>query len=269
MNRKRKRRIKRIKKSLIIILCLFVTSFLISSAYSTLSQKINVEGNASFVKKDDLEQCKGSIKYEVANWNTDRYYYKLTFTITNESFKNYSGWTIYFDIPDDAILVSYSSVEATINSNKLKADNLYYNGNIAPGDSIQFEIQISTDLTFYEPTNIVLVNCFEDNGSDITTDNIDVQFNLTSSYGTYNYIYDVIVKNIGSDTINNWAFSIYKPDNTYIIDSWNVNYISKNNSITFSNMTYNGIINPKESIAFGIIINTDTSSFSPSLAGES
>jgi len=267
MNRIKRRRKQKFKKIFVSIFCFLLISLLISSAYSLFSQQIKIEGNVSF-GKSDLKKCEGDIEFEITSWNNNnRNYYKIVFTLTNNSTNNYNDWNVYFDVPEDAILESYSSTTALITGTKIKASSLYYNSTILSKDSIQFEIQISTKLENYEPTNINLNNCFNNNEST-TTDNLDITFNLTSTYGQYYYIYDVVVKNIGNDTIKNWSFEIDKSESTKLIDYWNVNYISKNNSIVFSSMTYNGTIAPSDSIVFGIVINTDDSSYVPSLVGD-
>lgn len=287
MNRlKRKRRNKKIK---ILLLSVFVIGLmLVVPAYAYMRQKLNLNGNAQIFSSDYTggNSCMGGVIYEITKWsNNDTYTYKIALKLTNNSDQDFNFWDVYFDVPSDVELLNYSGTEAEVIGTKIKTSNVSYNGVISPGNSVFFEVQISTLDSSYEPTNFVINNCHAgnndgpgnseepddpnnpDNPGNIgnVTNNLEINYVVVGSYGDC-YQYDVVVKNIGNEKISGWSFSIIKPKNTSLSNSWNVNYIIKDDIIEFSNVAYNGSLDVGESISFGLVMATDIVDYIPSLA---
>lgn len=278
MKKIKRRKIKKYRICLYILLFILIV-ITMSSAYAYISNLLKIDGVISIKKPENVNICDGKLTYEIQSWsNTDNlYYYLLRFTLTNTSTKAYNTWDVYFDIPEDTQLLSYSSVDAEIVRNKLKVSSLNYNSYLQPDNSINFEVQLVTSNMYYEPTNISVNNCYitNDNPNDMPNDgpnddvygDLNINFDFISSYNDEKagkiYQYDVYVTNNTEDTITNWQFSIEKPSNYEIVNAWNCNYIVKNNVIEFSNMTYNGFLEPGAIARFGIMIRTDQQEYSP------
>jgi len=290
---KKNKHINKIFKLFFIFFFLLVGTFLISKGYSYLKTKLDITGDTNIV--DPQYNCSEMIDYELTTWNHENlYYYKFLFTITNNSDKSYNNWTVVFDIPDDGDLYSYSGTEASISGNQIKADSVHYNSVILPKDKVQFEVQVKTANSSYEPTYIYMMNCNNNfnsgtenppsGGDNPGTENppsggdtpgtenppsgnepdiLDINFKITTSYGSYTYIYDVEVINNSDFEIKNWDFEIELPENTKLTNAWNVNYIVKEDRIELSNMTYNGTIPIGGSTTFGIVLDTDIYMYEP------
>ena len=224
------RRIERIKKKrkrrIVLITTILLLTVLVVPAYAYLREQLKLDGRTSIYVEGSDVACEGNITYLIENWkNGDQTYYKLTFTIVNNSAEDYNFWDVYFDVPEDASLVSYSSVEAEIIGRKVKASNAIYNASIKSGESVSFEVQLGTQEENYEPTTITLNNCTTNINNDSVGDheNLLVEFKVTNFYGNYTYQYDVIVTNNSNATLKGWNFSIEKPINMI----YNKSYFSR------------------------------------------
>ena len=263
IDRKRKNK----QRKLILTISIFLIVLLVVPAYAYLQKQLDINGKTSILVVDD-EVCEGNITYDIENWkNGEQTYYKISFTIYNNSAKDYNFWDVYFDVPADASLVSYSSSEAQIIGSRVKASNAVYNGIIKSGESTKFEIQLGTIEENYEPTNITINNCSADtsDNSSSSIDNLLVDFKVTNSYGTYTYQYDVTVTNTSDTNIQGWSFSIEKPENTTLTNAWNINYIVKDSTIEFSNVDHNNLIEANKSVTFGMVITTDDINYVPQI----
>lgn len=278
MHKIRKKQKKKFK--FIVLISILLVTVLIIPAYAYMQQQLGIEGKTLILDTSNDEACNGNVTYEIETWsNGNLNYYKLTFKITNIGVEDYNYWDVYFDVPDDTELSTYSSTEAERIGNKIKASNVVYNGNIKAGESTSFEIQLTTNATNYEPTTISLNNCVSssegDNSGGSSNDNdiekiegIDIEFKVVGSYGNYTYQYDVIVKNNSKNKIDGWNFKIKKPANTKLTNAWNANYIIKEEEIEFSNADYNNVIDVDQSVMFGIIMETDIYGYIPEIISE-
>lgn len=286
-----KRKNQKNKLKFVVIISFLLVSVLIIPAYAYMRQQLGVEGKTMILDTTENKLCDGSVTYEIYSWpNGDLNYYKLSFKITNNSDNDYNFWDVYFDVPADAELHTYSSTEAERIGNKIKASNVVYNGNIKAGESTTFEVQLTTNKTDYEPTTITLNNCTttssdDDSNNDSNDSNndsnvesgdndiqenekIDIEFKVVGSYGNYTYQYDVTINNNSTDRIEGWGFKIKKPENTKLTNAWNANYIIKEEEIEFSDAGYNNVIEPGQSVMFGMIIETDIYGYMPELINE-
>lgn len=259
------RRLKRRKKiRMISMIVILIAVVFIVPAYAYMIQQLEIGGKVKIVGNNSLNVCKGNVTFEVTPWSSGGdSYYKLSFIITNGSDKDYNFWDVYFDVPSDTKIQTYSSTEAVIVGGQIKASNVSYNGNLKPGDSTEFEIQIMTNAIDYEPTTIYVNNCVADSNNTVQNKNFVVEFVPTGGYGNYTYQYDVTVTNNGEEKVQGWVFYIEKPANTKLINAWNVNYIMTDTKIEFSNAAHNGYIEPGQSVTFGAVIETDIEGLIP------
>lgn len=265
---RRKKRIKIYRVFIYIILFILIT-IIMNSAYSYIIQSLGIDGTSSIKKSETTigSTCDSEVTYEINSWgnNDSGMNYRIIFTLENSGSKDYNGWNIYISIPSDFELTNYSSVEPEILGTTLKLSNVYYNSYVQAGQSTSFEIQFTTSNTNYEPSNISTNDCYINHDSESSSDNLQVTFNFVTQNDTNTYQYDVVVTNISSSAITNWSFEIVKPSNASIINSWNTNYIVKDETIEFSNMSYNGNLSLGGSTTFGLILYTDEYQFSPKL----
>lgn len=256
------------KKTIIIFILIFLFVILIVPAYAYMRKQLNIEGNASILVKQEENICKGTVTYKSEKWGSgDKITYKLSFTILNNSDKDYNFWDVYFDVPEDTIISSSSSSVTERIGNKVKVSNEVYNSSIPVGETVSFEIQLITSNANYEPTSITINNCVAnpDNNTSGSYKNLLIEFKQTNSYGTYNFQYDVIITNNGDTTLKGWNFSIEKDKNTELSNAWNANYIVKDDSIEFSNLEYNNEIAPQKSVSFGMTISTTNKDYFPTI----
>lgn len=258
------------KKRTIIIITILISIVFLAPVYAYMRKQLSLEGTATIITEDTKKSCDGIITYTTNSWQSGNLnYYHFSFTLTNNGEKDFNFWEIYFDVPNDSEILTYSSSEVSLVGTKLMAQNVSYNGTILPTNSVTFEVQMSTSEENYRPTNIVINNCYyedddtEENPNDDINGPLDIKFVPVASYGNYTFQYDVTVTNTSTLTINEWEFALEKLENTKINNIWNANYIIKEDSIILSNMTYNGTISPGDSITFGIIIDTDKRNFKP------
>lgn len=258
------------KKRTIIIITILISIVFLAPVYAYMRKQLSLEGTATIITEDTKKSCDGIITYTTNSWQSGNLnYYHFSFTLTNNGDKDFNFWEIYFDVPNDSEILTYSSSEVSLVGTKLMAQNVSYNGTILPANSATFEVQMSTSEENYRPTNIVINNCYyedddtEENPNDDIDGPLDIKFVPVASYGNYTFQYDVTVTNTSTLTINEWEFALEKLENTKINNIWNANYIIKEDSIILSNMTYNGTISPGDSITFGIIIDTDKRNFKP------
>ena len=158
--RKLNRLKKRKKFKLILTITILVAIVLVVPAYAYMREQLGVTGKTQIVQQYTEDLCEGNVTYLVESWtSSDDKYYKISFTITNDGDKEYNFWDVYFDVPSDAELSTFSSTEAVIVGNQIKASNVSYNGNLAPGASTSFEIQFTSNASDYEPKLIYINNC--------------------------------------------------------------------------------------------------------------
>ncbi|MDD2377034.1 MAG: cellulose binding domain-containing protein [Clostridia bacterium] len=81
------------------------------------------------------------------------------------------------------------------------------------------------------------------------------------SKGKYYYNVNITITNNSNSILENWFIKMDFPINTSIANAWNTTYQIANNTITFSNMSYNGNIGIGESTDFGFQINDLTGDF--------
>ena len=265
------RKIRKRKKIRIYRVFLYFVLFLSMAlagnyAYSKLITGLDINGISKIEKTELGFACDANVTYEIQMWPGDTWgtTYRILFTLTNKGIKTYTDWHVNFDIPDDADAVFNSSSEMTITGTKLRLESLFYNSIVAPGESVVFEVQLTTNNTNYEPSNITVNNCYEAVDNEGVHNELNIEYKFVQRADFYVYQYDIIVTNNANYAINNLSFSINKPSNGKIINIWNANYISKDNSIEFSNVTYNGNLEPGESATFGVMIGTDDAYYVPS-----
>lgn len=268
---KRRRNRKSNLISTLVVLTTFILFFFFSIAYSTLKQTLSISGTASTLNNE----TSNDVSFTIDSWfDGNLYYYRVSMTAFNNTSSPFISWDISMDVPNDANLLHHSGITAYISNSRIMCNNVNYNGNIQPSQSVNFEFQISTTLSEYRPTNIIFNGNTMDNpsppepGESIPLTDIDISFTITNEWKDtgYNYYqYEVKISNNNNILSSKaWQFDITLPKHSTINQYWNTNSLAVSDTqITFSNLDYNGIISPNSSITFGLIIQTKTKNFIP------
>lgn len=258
-----RRRKIRIRSILLIVFC--VSLVLISIGYSVLKQRININGTATIIKKEE-ENKDYLVTYVIENkWFTNgRYYYELLFTLLNNTQTTLDGWKITIKAPEDVKIVTYSNVNCEAKGSQIVFSHVPYNAQVPSKESVRFEVQLSTTDPYYQPTDITI------NGGNIVPPidpippeeqerEVEIRFQEDDTWSTENYEYyqySVVIKNISEVAIHSWQFDLNFEEESYIEQIWNGVVTQQANTITLQNSTYNGMIQPNTEISFGFILKT-------------
>ena len=273
----RKRKRKQIKLSSIITI-FALTLLFISTGYSLLSQELTVAGKGNLVYNPPTTDSGLVFTYKIGKWyNNGTFGYIVIGKLTNNSDALVDGWSIVMDVPSDATEIQCYTSECKIENNKLELTNLSYNGIINQGESTAVSFILYTSDGEFEPgTNIVIKNLADESNPPAPTptptdtpseDNqlkVDIEYNNGWTSGKkYIKQYTFTLQNTLDTTINSWQIKISAPSSSNIVNIYNANYVKKAAEIIFSNVEYNGTIQPGQSISFGFQIEVKTSSYEP------
>ncbi len=86
--------------------------------------------------------------------------------------------------------------------------------------------------------------------TNIYTNNFD--FTTWVSGGEYYYSITFYITNTSNTSVNGWNLEMDFPSGLVVTNIWNATYASSNNRITFTNMSYNSVIDPQKTVSFGV-----------------
>lgn len=248
----------------IAILFFIILIISITTGYALLEENIQITGKAN-IKTGENNEEKYIVTYTIeGKWfNGGLYYYNIKMNILNNTNETLNGWKVSIAAPQDSKLEGYFDTNATIQNSNIIFENVEYNSQILPNQSIHFSFIISTTEENYKPGNIVI------NGSEPINPEepeqpegekkAQIEIDRTSGWqGEDGYIYQYTIKitNTGNLQINSWQFDIDIKDDSNIEQVWNANYSQSGTIVTFENSDYNAIISVNDSISFGIMIKT-------------
>lgn len=245
----------------IIVVIILLTAIFFKPAYSFFIQTLNISGEAtidsSIIVTND-STCNTSVNTATYYWvNGPTKYYTYNFSLTNLSLTTYYGWDIFLPVPSDAV-VTPTNVNYTISNNILYLANTTYNGYLISGQMTDFSIIVATNQT-YALRNINVYNC-EQEGTINNDVNLKVDFVKTGAWGNIEQ-YDVVVTNDSTTTITAWEIIMNFNSDLVVQSSWNVNYTRNIDTLTFTNISYNGSILPSANITFGMQVASDSNTF--------
>lgn len=252
------------RKKQIRIIVLSIFSLLIVSlsvGYSLLKEKIIINGKATIIIEETNNQYIVSYTIDQKWFSNNKYYYKITINILNNTDKTLEGWRVSISKPENGIIENYYNTNCYINNDKIQFENLVYNSQIFAKKTVSFGFQISTTQDNYKPENITINDETEkppeEDKPEENNKMIEITMNKENSWksnGNYFLQYNIIIKNTGKSNINSWQFDIESPGKFSIDQIWNAIYEENTNSITLKNSTYNGFIDANNSISFGVIV---------------
>lgn len=262
MDMRRRKRKKSIDKILIIVVIFLLLSF--GTAYSYMSQRLDVNGNAN-IGGNIPDVLQGTIcdNVEVIMDKTsyvsgDKNYYTTNFTIKNVGETPIYYWHVAFRVPNDAEIIP-TSAESELGENAyLLVTGVDYNTYISAGSSISFTIVVGTKVE-YEVKKPQVYNCTYKQGTGDASNDVDLKVDLIDGGGWGNTKqYTVRVTNNSEVNIKTWNLQLKMPANSTINSLWNGDYVFKDNVLEVVNKEYNGSLAVSASTDFGMqVSNTD------------
>lgn len=249
----------------IAILIFTILIITITTGYALLEEKVEIIGKANIKTEEDNNTGKYVVTYFIINkwFNNGLYYYNIKMNILNNTSEIVNGWKVSISAPQNSKLEGYYDVNAVIQNSNIIFENVDYNSQILPNQSLNFSFIISTTDENYRPGNIII------NGSEPINPEgpeepegekkVQIEIDRMSGWqGEEGYIYQYTIKitNVGSIQINSWQFDIDMKDDSIIEQVWNANYNHVGTIVTFKNSDYNGIISVNNYVSFGIMIKT-------------
>lgn len=258
---KKKRSNKFRKKSTYLIFLFTFFILILNYGYAFFNQSLNIEGTANIdneLKIINHENCDTSVVVSNGFWTdgiSNNYEYSIN--LKNNAVSPLYGWGINFKVPNNSTINTVNSIY-TLEDNLLSLKGMSYNNYIASQDTINFKIYLKTIENFVL-REINIDNC-QYNQTIENDVELDAEFINTGSWGIYKQ-YNVIIKNTSNINISAWKLTLEFPSDLLIENAWNTNYSRTENTIVFTNMSYNGSINSNSNIEFGMQIKSVSLNF--------
>lgn len=136
--------------------------------------------------------------------------YEYEFVVTNIGNKAVYNWSADIPVPSGTSIVDYDWAHASINGNTLHIMPYYDIKYLEPGDVVTFYVVLdeNTSLTNADINEPELIS---------NTQNLVLSY-IETEVGDQ-YIYDFVLKNVGTETVYNFSIDIPVPSNTSILDS--------------------------------------------------
>lgn len=246
----------------ILILIFFILILFISVGYSILKQEVKINGKATINPQEENKEYIVTYVIDAKWYSNNKYYYKITMTLLNNTDKSLEGWKISTTSPKKAKIEAYYNVSCYIKNNHIEFENVSYNAHVPSKQTVSFEFQISTTEENYKPNNII-INSNESEKPPETekpeenNKKIEIQSQKNNGWQVNDYYfsqYTITVKNIGDVSINSWQFDCELYEDSSVEQIWNAIATKQNNIYTFKNSSFNGFIDVNSSISFGVII---------------
>ena len=243
----------------IMIFIIVVLFFLLTTSYALLSQKVKIIGKST---ASALETNKDVITSVDTSYRDGLYYHHVFVTVFNHQKFDMYGWNVSMTVPEDTTIIEQNKITPRLTATTLVLISTSENHILPRKANTSFSFVFSSNQSKYQPTNIKF------NGIDANTkapvpspqkiaaDNLNIQTNLINKWNEsdfYFYEYEIILSNIGSISIHSWNISALFSHMGTIKQIWNASFQKEENLFTFSNSSFNGVIQPKEEISFGFI----------------
>lgn len=279
MKRRTKRKIKRFffKHSvLIIIVCMFPSLFLLSTAYSVLTENIEVQGISNIISSEIPNICQSNISYEkTGGWSGT---HVVDITINNNSDELMYSWVLKLT-NIEGINSIYGPVNTTILNNIYYMTPQDYKAQIPAHGSQTLTLQINTNREVDDIfENLTLADCGKDTEhSKVTISSggasiklgtfekqIDAQAELESSGNWDGNHYKITIANNSQKTYEGWRAILYYGDEEYksIYNYYNYNHEVANKRLSlFSNQSFK----PNSKVEFYVVVNTANANYLPDI----
>lgn len=259
--RKLKRNKNKIFRNIFIVIVVLLIITYSKTGYSFLIETLNISGKANIgnsISVNNDSTCNTSVETTNTYWaNGDENNYTYDFNLKNLSDIPYYGWNISLPVPSDATVTTVNCTYSLENG-ILSLKNTTYNSYLESNQTVSFNVTISTKQS-YALRTVNVYNCKQEGNisNDVT---LKVELVKTGGWGNIEQ-YDVVVINDSNTTISAWKIVMEFDASLSITSSWNVNQSRISNTVTFTNMSYNGTISPSERTSFGIQVSSDQNIF--------
>lgn len=255
MRKLKRNKNKTFKNILIVIVVLLIITFS-KTGYSFLIQTLNISGKANIgnsISVNNDSTCNTSVDTTNSYWaNGNNKNYTYNFSLKNLSNIPYYGWNISLPVPNDATVTTVNCSYTLLNG-ILSLKNMTYNSYVASNQTVSFSATISTKQS-YALRTVNVYNCKQEGNisNDVT---LKVELVKTGGWGNTEQ-YDVAVINDSTTAITAWKIVMEFDASLSIESSWNVNHSRLNNTVTFTNMSYNGALSPSGRTTFGLQVSS-------------
>lgn len=273
-----RRRRKKHKFSTLIVL--FVISlFCFSIGYSLLQEKLSIQGKGSIVvdTTDDFTYTVTENGWD----NNGQYSKQYQFTIQNVKNVSYIGWSATATVNEQDTVVGCWNATCVIKNGILTITNVDYNGNVSSNGTVEFGLILNhinqdsnlSDIKFYGITseNSGTQTGEEEKEEEKEEGNLDESIDVTYTLGDswydgekYHQMLTLNIKNNRETAITSWQIDLdrkkYNLQNVY-----NANYIEMETLLRFSNVSYNGMISPGNTVSFQIELTSTENNFNISI----
>lgn len=263
----RRRKIKKHFFILNIFLAILLISTIIGISYSFLYTSLDITGtakgiydNTGYVLDPDSNPYLEISITLVNKWTEDgltRYQYQINVkNIGNVTYDNFTILIRFKQNVESPIVWDYgyslSSKNLTIVNNKY---------DINPNQTLGIGFAISSNSSALQISTVKITA--EETTGEVTLDELNVDFTISSSWGQYMYQYSVKVTNKTGERINYWELDITLPDGTNYVSGWSAIFEVENNILIIKNESYNGRLNNNSSTTFGLQLSTNIENFIP------
>ena len=273
-----RRRRKKHKFSTLIVL--FVISlFCFSIGYSLLQEKLSIQGKGSIVvdTTDDFTYTVTENGWD----NNGQYSKQYQFTIQNVKNVSYIGWSATATVNEQDTVVGCWNATCVIKNGILTITNVDYNGNVSSNGTVEFGLILNhinqdsnlSNIKFYGITseNSGTQTGEEEKEEEKEEGNLDESIDVTYTLGDswydgekYHQMLTLNIKNNRETAITSWQIDLdrkkYNLQNVY-----NANYIEMETLLRFSNVSYNGMISPGNTVSFQIELTSTENNFNISI----
>ena len=264
MRRKKKKKYVFLNISIIIIAFLMVVSF----GYSYLSLVLKIGGEVSgSLNEQDYVLMPGSdpnlniVVSKTDTWQENGLYkFKYTIKVKNIGSSEIDNFKVTIGFLSKIESISIWNYDYTTSGKTLIITNNIYN--LASGQSVNVDFIVATQSSNQAIRTIKLE--VTTNSSEVTLEEFNVNFAITSSWGSYTYQYNTTITNKTGTKINAWQLIIILPSGTSFVSGWNAIYNYSNRTLTIRNESYNGKLNNNASTNFGFQLSTNIINFIPS-----
>lgn len=177
--------------------------------------------------------------------------YIANIKILNSGFKRITNWNLAFDFPGELESSIWNARIISRQCSHYIVKGVKGNCSIDPGESVSFGFHGSPGSLESKPSNYRLTGKnTEASNIGISTDQVKVICLIKDDWGS-GFTADIILKNVGDQTITSWqlSFDFEKEINKV----WSANMVSHlGKRFTVRSSEQNSLINPGEQVCFGI-----------------
>lgn len=260
---------RRKKKKINIIFLICVLFFLVVGvSYAYLSTTLQLSGivRGKYTNNEIVIDPRGDSTLNItsptiANWKEGNLYqYHYRFAINNTSDVDYDNYIVTLTFNHSITNVKTWNYNYKINGNQLIIIN---EKNILKAKkSLDVEFQVGSQTSDLKLIKVKL----ETNTETIPIDptKLVVEFNKTTTWGSYVHQYNVVVTNKTGKDITYWQINVNLSSDARYMSGWNAIFEQKDGMLIIKNENYNGRVENNKSVTFGIQLESNLKDYIPS-----